>query len=111
MYIARAVSKPLASTLKNLRRELIETYHDAKSASHPSNTASPPQHSYSSPASKPVPRPPHRTGDLRRARCDTSCVPCSPATPYRRRPCWTGVEEVPLLGPEDLSYNDMAEIM
>ena len=24
---------------------------------------------------------------------------------------WSGVEEVPLLGPEDLSYNDMAEIM
>jgi hypothetical protein len=28
-----------------------------------------------------------------------------------RPPSWTGVEEVPLLGPEDLSYNDMAEIM
>jgi len=24
---------------------------------------------------------------------------------------WSGVEEVPLLGPEDLSFNDMAEIM
>jgi uncharacterized protein YbjT (DUF2867 family) len=24
---------------------------------------------------------------------------------------WTGVDEVPLLGPEDLSYNDMAQIM
>jgi uncharacterized protein YbjT (DUF2867 family) len=24
---------------------------------------------------------------------------------------WSGVDEVPLLGPEDLSYNDMAEIM
>ena len=24
---------------------------------------------------------------------------------------WSGVEEVPLLGPEDLSYNDMAQIM
>ena len=26
-------------------------------------------------------------------------------------PSWTGVQEVPLLGPEDLSYNDMAQIM
>src|SRR5258708_40254849 len=24
---------------------------------------------------------------------------------------WSGVDEVPLLGPEDLSYNDMAEII
>lgn len=24
---------------------------------------------------------------------------------------WSGVDEVPLLGPEDLSFNDMAEIM
>jgi len=26
-------------------------------------------------------------------------------------PSWSGVQEVPLLGPEDLSYNDMAQIM
>ena len=57
-----------------------------------------------------------RAYSSRRSRATASCRPSPPATspPPPRDCCSTQVErvgEVPVLGPEDLSFNDMAEIM
>ncbi|MEU1880211.1 NAD(P)H-binding protein [Streptosporangium sp. NPDC020072] len=50
------------------------------------------------------------SGDLRAPTCSTGDI-AAVAAELLRDDTWTGVEEVPVLGPEDLSHDDMARIM
>ncbi|GCF09333.1 NAD(P)H-binding protein [Dictyobacter arantiisoli] len=50
------------------------------------------------------------SGDLKQPTCAT-CDIATVAARLLLDHTWSGVESVPVLGPEDLSYNDMAQIM
>jgi uncharacterized protein YbjT (DUF2867 family) len=50
------------------------------------------------------------SGDLKRPRACTRDIAATAATLLLDQ-SWSGVASVPVLGPEDLSYNDMARIM
>src|SRR5260221_9076873 len=50
------------------------------------------------------------SGDLEQPSCATRDIAAAAARLLLDH-CWSGVSSVPVLGPEDLSFNDMAQIM